>query len=83
MKTYKRVSGLKKLAVLSMMGTTFAFPLGACNISDFTATTTTTTTLSGPEVIAALVRSTILTPIDNFITDRINAFFEQLADDED
>ena len=55
-----------------------ALPLGACNLEDFS--TTTTTTLSGREVVSFLVRSALLTPIENFINGRIADFF---GDDEE
>lgn len=80
MENCKRVSGLKKLAVMSTMGTTFALPLGACELGEFT--TTTSTTLSGREVVTFLIRSAILTPIDNFVAEAVDKFFDQF-DEED
>jgi hypothetical protein len=81
MKACKRVSGLKKLAVMSTMGTAFAFPLGACDLGEFT--TTQTVALDGREVVTYLVRSAILTPIDNLITRGVDAFFDRFDDEED
>jgi hypothetical protein len=80
MKAHTRISTLKKLAAISVLGTMLQLPLGACKLEDFT--TTTTTTLDGREVVTYLVRSAILTPIDNYLTGAINAFFDQLYDDE-
>ena len=78
MKTYKRLSGLKNVAVASAMGVASVFSLGGCDLGEFT--TTTTTTLDGREVVTYLVRSAILTPIDDFLTNAIDAFFDELQD---
>ena len=79
MATYKRLSGFKKLVVASAMGTTCVFSLGGCELDDFT--TTTTTTLDGRDVVTYLVRAAILTPIDDFLTNAIDAFFDQFEDE--
>jgi hypothetical protein len=80
MATYKRLSGFKKLAVAGTMGAATVCSLGGCELGDFS--TTTTTTLDGREVVTYLVRSAILTPIDNFLTGAIDAFFDEMADEE-
>jgi hypothetical protein len=79
MGAYKRLSSLKKLAVAGTMGTTCMFSLGGCELDDFT--TTTTTTLDGRDVVTYLVRAAILTPIDDFLTNAIDAFFDQFEDE--
>jgi len=80
MEVYRRLSGLKKLGVASAMGTTCIFSLGGCELDEFT--TTTTTTLDGREIVLYLVRSAILTPIDDAITNAVDAFFDQFEDED-
>jgi hypothetical protein len=80
METYKRLSGLKQVAVAGTMGAASVFSLGGCDLGEFT--TTTTTTLDGREVVTYLVRAAILTPIDNFLTNAIDAFFDELEDQD-
>ena len=80
-RTYARVTALKKLAVISAMGTAPVFPLGACELGDFS--TTTTTTLSGREVVEFLVRSAVLTPIDNLLTNAVDAFFDEFVEEDE
>ena len=80
MEVYRRLSGLKTLGVASAMGTTCIFSLGGCELDEFT--TTTTTTLDGREIVLYLVRSAILTPIDDAITNAVDAFFDQYEDED-
>ena len=80
METYRRLSGIRKAAVAGTMGVASVCSLGGCDLGEFT--TTTTTTLDGREVVTYLARSAILTPIDNFITNAIDSFFDQLQDEE-
>jgi hypothetical protein len=75
---YKRVTGWRKWAIMGTMGTAFVLPIGNCNVSEFS--TTTTTTLSAAEVVTYLVRSWLITPIDDFVTERVQNFFSD--DDE-
>ena len=82
MDTHRRLSGFKRVFVASAVGTTCVFSMGGCDLGEFTATTTTTTTLDGREIVAYLVRSALLTPIDNAITNGVNAFFDQFTDEE-
>jgi hypothetical protein len=80
MSTYGRRSGFKGAVVASAVGATCVFSMGGCDLGEFTATTTTT--LDGREVVTYLVRSAILTPIDDFITNAVDAFFDQLEDND-
>ena len=80
MEVYKRLSGPRKVAVASAIGTTCVFSLGGCDLGEFT--TTTTTTLDGREIVLYLARSAILTPIDDAMTNAIDAFFDQFEDDD-
>lgn len=79
-KTYRRLSRIKKLAIVSTMGTAMAFPFGGCNLGEFTSTTTVT--LSGREVVTYLVQSAILTPIQNWVNNAVDNFFDQLEEDD-
>jgi len=76
-----RLRAYRKLAVVAATGTVCSLPLGACEIGDFS--TTTTTTLSGREVVTFLLRSAILTPIDNLLTNAVDAFFDEYVDEDD
>ena len=80
MKAYKRMYGLRKLVAVGMLGTVLAFPFGGCDLGEFT--TTTTTTLSGREVIAYLVRSVLLTPLETAVNNGIDALFDRLEDED-
>ncbi len=75
--TMKRVK--RKLAALTMAG--MLFQLGSCNFDDIT--TTTTTTLNTRDVLVTLLRSWIITPIDNYLTDRIDSFVDTLSDEDE
>lgn len=55
-------------------------PLGGCDLG--TITTTSTTTLDGRQVIADLIRSAILTPLDAAITHAIEDLVGFDDDDE-
>ena len=63
---------LTAITAIVVIGVSLA-PLVGCELGEFT--TTTTTTLSGEEVVTYLVRSLVVTPIDEFLTDRIEDFF--------
>lgn len=79
MAKYKRLRGWRKLVVVSTLGTTFAFPwglLGGCDLGEFT--TSSTVTLSGREVASFLVRSAILTPIENAINLGVDWLFDRI-----
>lgn len=52
----------------------FLMQLGSCNFGNVA----TSVTLDGRELIITLIRSAILTPLDQFITDSVNDLF---ADD--
>ncbi len=79
MSKYGFMSAMRRWALVGGMGTTFA--LGGCDLGEFT--TTTTTTLSGREVVSYLVRSAILTPVQNFVDDRIDNFFDEIEGEDD
>ena len=70
---------LKKMAAMAMVGTAFAFPLGACELSDFS--TTQTVTLNTEEVVTYLIRTAVITPLDNWVTQSVADFFDQLDED--
>jgi hypothetical protein len=77
MRTWKRLVGLRKYALTTMLGTTLA--IGSCNLGEFTSTSTVT--LSGREVVSFLVRSWILTPIQDAIDNGINKLFDNIEGD--
>lgn len=74
-----RLTGLRKYALSALLGTTLA--LGSCNLGEFTSTSTVT--LSGREVVSFLVRSLILTPIQDVIDRGVNNLFDKIEGDED
>jgi len=79
MKGYKRVRGLRRLALVCTAGTALAF--GGCNLGEFT--TSSTVTLSGREVLTYLVRSALLTPIQTAIDQGIDNLFDKIEGTED
>lgn len=78
-KTYRRLGGIRRWAAVSMLGSTFA--VGGCELGEFTSTSTVT--LDGREVVSFLVRSWVLTPIENAVTTGIEKLFDQLEGDDD
>ena len=48
------------------------FQVGSCDFGEIT----TTTTLDGRELVLTLVRSAVLTPIDQLITAAVNELFD-------
>lgn len=81
MKSYRQLSWYKRLLVFSTMGTTFAWPLGACDLGEFQ--TTSTVTLDGREVVAFLIRSTVLSPIEQAVDRGVDWLFDRLDPDEE
>jgi hypothetical protein len=74
---YRRLHGIRQFATVGLLSTTLAF--GGCQLGDFT--TTSTVTLSGRDVVSYLVRSAIMTPLQNFIDNAVNEFFDQIEED--
>lgn len=60
----------RKFAATVMTGG-MLFQFGGCDFGSVT----TSVTLSGEELIISLVRAAILDPIDQFVTDQVNAAF--------
>ena len=79
-KTVRRFQRVRRVGTVAAAGVMLQSPL-QCNLSDFT--TTTTTTLDGREVVTFIVRSAILTPLDNLVTAGIDRFFDQFIEDND
>ncbi len=79
-KHVRRLARVRRFSTIAAAGVMLQSPL-QCNLQDFT--TTTTTTLDGREVVTFLVRSAILTPLDNLVTAGIDRFFDQFIDDND
>ncbi len=79
MAKYKRLTGWRRMLAASTMGST-CFALGACNFGEFESTSTVT--LDGREVVQFLVRSAILTPIQDAIDTGVDALFDRLEDDD-
>ena len=67
----------RKLAALATGGILLQISLSSCQFDQITATSTVT--LDGREVLINLIRGAILTPIDQFITDRENSLIEELS----
>jgi hypothetical protein len=68
------------MAAMTTVGTTFAFPLGACELADFSSTQTVT--LNTEEVVTYLIRTALITPLDNLITEGVEKFFDQFEDED-
>ena len=80
MKTAKNTMRAKKAAALAITGTMFAFPFQGCNLGEFQ--TTSTVTLDGREVVTFLVSSAIIDPIQTFVNDRVDAFFDSIENND-
>lgn len=78
MNVYQKLNRFKKAAAVGVTGTMLALP-ASCDLGEFT--TTSTVTLDGREVVSFLVRSWIMTPIQDGIDRGIDAFFDQFEDD--
>lgn len=81
MNTQKRQGGrgIKRKAAIGLTAVAMPLSMGGCDLTDFTATSTVT--LDGREVVSYLVRSAILTPIQDFIDNAINQFFDEFEDE--
>lgn len=79
METHGRLSGFKKAAVASTMGVASVLSLGGCDLEDFS--TTTTTTLDGRDVAMYIAEALIVTPIEEYLTNAIDEFFDDMEDD--
>lgn len=66
----------KKMMVLAT-GMALAFPFGSCNFDEITTTSTVDTRV----VVQSLVKSWVLTPIETFVNDKIDGFFDHIAGD--
>lgn len=77
----KRIGKWKKWAMITTMGTAFAFPFGSCEFGEFQATSTVT--LDGRDVVTYLVSSWILTPISNAIDAGVNQLFDKFENNDD
>lgn len=78
-KLYQVTHRARRFAATSLLGTTLAF--GGCELGEFTATSTVT--LSGREIVSFLVRSAIMTPLQNAIDNAVDKFFDQFEEDDD
>lgn len=56
----------------TVCATGLLFQFGGCELGQIT----TTTTLDARELIISVVRGTILSPIDQFVTDAVNGLFD-------
>lgn len=81
MNVTQRIHKMRKLTGLALTGSLLAFPFGSCDFGDFTSTSTVT--LSGREVVTYLVRTALLSPIEQAINTGIDKLFDNLEDEED
>jgi hypothetical protein len=72
------MSRVRRLAAVSLLGTTFL--LGGCDIGEFT--TTSTVTLDTREIMRFLVKSWVVTPIENAIDTGIDRLFDEIQGNE-
>ena len=76
----RRLSGVRRWIAVVLIGVTWGFPLGACELGEIT--TTTTTTLDGRDVIVSLVRSAIITPLDAWLTGLVEDLVDQFSEED-
>ena len=65
------ISALRRRLFSGLWTAGVRFQLGGCDLGQIT----TTVTLDARELLISVVRGAVLTPIDQLITDRINAAF--------
>ena len=80
MRTNALVKLKRKMARFTAVGAFLLIPFGSCSLGEIT--TTTTTTLDGEAVLISLLRSLIVTPIDQALTAGIEQLISNLNDDE-
>ncbi len=80
MRTNLLVKLKRKMATFTAVGAFLLIPFGSCSLGEIT--TTTTTTLDGEAVLISLLRSLIVTPIDQALTAGIEQLISNLNDDE-
>ena len=77
MRLYQQFNRFKKFVAIGAAGILLQLP-ASCQLEDFT--TTTTTTLEGREVVSYFARSWIVTPIEQWLDNRIDALFDKWED---
>ena len=80
-RTFGWLTRKKRTLALAATGVLLASPFASCDLGQFT--TTSTVTLDGREVVSFLVRSWILTPIENAVDEGINRFFDRFDHSDD
>jgi hypothetical protein len=70
-----RMSKLKKMAVVVAVGMALASPFSSCASGQFT--TVQTVSLDTRTIITYLIGTAILNPLNNWIMNAVNTFFDQ------
>jgi len=78
MTSHRFISRARRFAAVSVLGSTLV--LGGCDIGEFT--TTSTVTLDTREIMRFLVKSWVVTPIENAIDTGIDRLFDEIQGDE-
>lgn len=78
MRSKRTLSRLKRHSAILMLTGMTAFQLGGCLPSELAATQTTTVTLDGRTVVTSLINSVLIAPIQQFVSDSVNAYFDGL-----
>jgi len=80
MNATQRMFRMRKLTGLALTGSLLAWPFGSCDFGEFT--TTSTVTLRGRDVVSYLVRTALLSPIEQAINNGIDNLFDNIEDEE-
>ena len=78
--TRKPLYGLRKFAIVGILGSVMPFMMGGCNLGTFDVTSTVS--LSGREVVSYLLSSLIYTPLQTAINNGVDNFFDKFEDEE-
>jgi hypothetical protein len=77
--TGRKLSRLRRFVATGAMGTCLLWWPGGCDPGSIT--TTTTVTLDTEDIVTMIIKSTILTPLENWIDAGVEAFFDKFEDD--
>jgi fucose permease len=72
---------VRRRSAATLISSCVAFQFGACIPSEFSAVQTTTVTLDGRTIVTTLINAAIITPLQTFIEDAVNSYFDQFQEE--
>lgn len=73
---------LRRFTAIGLITGATVCQFGSCIPGEFTAIETTSVSLDGRTVITSLINSIIIAPLQTFVADAVNGFFDNLVNDE-